>query len=219
MIYGYVRISSHQQNDESQKNVISRYCMDHKLLIDEWVLVTISSKKSLRLRMILDLIDKMKPGDILVTTELSRLGRSVKEVLSIVEKIVQTNQCRLIIVKQNLDVDPNNSHDIGTKIMITILSMMAELERDFISERTKEGLLARKAKGIKLGKPVGTVQSSMYDKDKERIFHLHTLGVPIKTIIKTHLGYGKYLSLSFYIKKRLSAFKEGGSENSLSKVS
>ena len=86
--------------------------------------------------------------------------------------------------------------------MITILSMMSELERDFISERTKEGLMARKAKGIKLGKPKGVIQSSQYDKDQEKIFHLYSLGVPLKLIIKTHLRYGKYLSLSNYIKKR-----------------
>jgi DNA invertase Pin-like site-specific DNA recombinase len=79
--------------------------------------------------------------------------------------------------------------------------MLAELERDFISERTKEGLRARAAKGIKLGKPKGIIQSSMYDNDKERILHLYQMGVPIQKIIGTHLGYGKYLSLKAFIKK------------------
>ena len=80
--------------------------------------------------------------------------------------------------------------------------MLAELERDFISERTKEGLQARKAKGIALGKPKGVIQASIYDKDKDKIFHLHDLGVPLSAIIKTHLKYGKYLSLRNYIQKR-----------------
>lgn len=68
----------------------------------------------------------------------------------------------------------------------------------------KRILSARKAKGLKLDKPKGTIQSSMYDKDREleRIFHLHKMGVPINTIIKVHLGYGKYISLRDYIKKR-----------------
>lgn len=79
--------------------------------------------------------------------------------------------------------------------------MLAELERDFISERTKEGLRARVAKGIKLGKPKGVIQASMYDKDKEKILHLYQLGVAIQKIISTHLGYGKYLSLKSYITK------------------
>jgi DNA invertase Pin-like site-specific DNA recombinase len=80
--------------------------------------------------------------------------------------------------------------------------MIAELERDFISERTKEGLNARKAKGIKLGKPKGILQSSMYDKDADKILHLYQLGVPIRKIIKTHIAYGKYSSLKEYIDKR-----------------
>ena len=80
--------------------------------------------------------------------------------------------------------------------------MTAELERDFISERTKEGLRARVAKGIKLGKPKGTLQKSMYDNDQEKIFHLYKLGVPLHKIISTHLEYGKYLSLKEYIEKR-----------------
>ena len=76
--------------------------------------------------------------------------------------------------------------------------MLAELERDFISERTKEGLRPRAAKGIKLEKPVGTLQKTMYDSDKQKIFDLHKLGVPIYKIISTHLGYSKYLSLKKY---------------------
>lgn len=81
--------------------------------------------------------------------------------------------------------------------------MLAELERDFISERTKEGLRVRIAKGIKLGKPKGAIQSSMYDTDKDRIIHLHKLGVPLNKIIQTHLGYGKYASLKEYLDRRL----------------
>lgn len=79
--------------------------------------------------------------------------------------------------------------------------MLAELERYFISERAKEGLRARAAHGIKLGKPTGVIQASMYDKDKEKILHLYQLVVPIQKIISTHLGYGKYLSLQSYINK------------------
>jgi DNA invertase Pin-like site-specific DNA recombinase len=86
--------------------------------------------------------------------------------------------------------------------MITVFAMVAELERDFISERTKEGLRARVAKGIKLGKPKGTLQKSMYDNDQEKIFHLYKLGVPLHKIISTHILYGKYWSLKKYIEKR-----------------
>ena len=120
------------------------------------------------------------------------------------ESITPTKQkqSRLILIKQNLDVNPHEQNDITNKILITIFSMIAELERDFISEHTKEGLRARKAKGIKLGKPKGVLQKSMYDNDKEQIFHLYALGVPIRKIISTHIKYGKYWSLKNYIEKR-----------------
>jgi DNA invertase Pin-like site-specific DNA recombinase len=107
----------------------------------------------------------------------------------------------LILIKQNLDLNPGAKHNVANKVLITVFSMLAELEKDFISERTKEGLRARVAKGIKLGKPKGIIQASMYDKDKDKILHLYQLGVPIQKIIVTHLGYGKYLSLKAYINK------------------
>jgi DNA invertase Pin-like site-specific DNA recombinase len=202
MVYSYVRVSTDEQKTESQKNLISRYCVDKKMIIDKWIEIEISSKKSTRERRIEELIQKIEYGDVVIVSELSRLGRSIKEVLYIIERIVKEKKCRMIIPKQNLDIDPNNTNDMANKILITIFSMLAELERDFISERTKEGLNALKNRGIKLGKPVGTIQNSMYDKDRERIFHLYKLGVPINTIINTHLKYGKFLSLKNYIMKR-----------------
>lgn len=202
MTYGYIRVSTDDQTDESQKNLISRYCMDKKIFIDEWIEIEKSSRRSTRERRIDELIQKIEGNDVVIVSELSRLGRSIKEVLNIIERIVEEKRCRIIMLKQNIDINPHNTNDMTNKILITVFSMLAELERDFISERTKEGLIARKAKGIKLGKPKGTIQNSMYDKDKEKIFHLYKLGVPIRIIIDTHLKYGKYLSLKNYIKKR-----------------
>lgn len=202
MIYGYVRVSTHEQNFESQKNLISRYGMDHKLIIDEWIELEISSRKSTEQRRIDELIGKLSPSDIVITSELSRLGRSIKETLNIIESILKEKQSRLILIKQNLDLNPKDRNNITNKVLITVFSMLAELERDFISERTKEGLRARVAKGIKLGKPKGILQKSMYDQDREKIFHLYKLGVPLHKIISTHLEYGKYLSLKGYLEKR-----------------
>jgi DNA invertase Pin-like site-specific DNA recombinase len=145
---------------------------------------------------------QLSPGDVVIVSELSRLGRSIREVLHIIERIVKENRCRIIMIKQNLDINPKNTNNMTNKVLLTVFSMLAELERDFISERTKEGLNTLKAKGITLGKPRGTIQSSMYDKDKAKIFHLYKLGVPIREIINKHLKYGKYLSLMNYVKKR-----------------
>jgi hypothetical protein len=101
-------------------------------------------------------------------------------------------------------MNPNNMNNLTNKVLITVFSMISELERDFISERTIEGLRARKAKGIKLGKPKGLLQDSMYDKDK--IMHLYHLGVPLHKIIQTPIQYGKYSSLKEYIDKRKNIY-------------
>ena len=200
-VYGYIRVSAVDQNLESQKNLISRFCMDHKLVIDKWIALEMSSRKTIKQRRIEELLNKLNPKDIVISSELSRLGRSMKETLNIIESITGEKQARLILIKQNLDLNPDDRNNMTNKVLITIFSMLADLERDFISERTKEGLKARKDKGIPLGKPKGVIQASMYDKDKDKIFHLDKLGVPLNTIIKIHLGYGKYLSLKNYIQK------------------
>ncbi len=203
MIYGYVRVSTQDQNVESQKNLISRYCVDHQLMVNEWVEVEMSSRKSTKARRIDELLDKLQPKDTIIVSELSRLGRSIKETLNTIETLIQEKHARVIFIKQSLDMNPLNKNSLTNKVLITVFSMIAELERDFISERTKAGLDARKEKGIKLGKPKGGIQASMYDPDREKILDLHGLGVPLKKIIKTHIGYGKYYSLKEYIDKRL----------------
>ena len=201
-VYGYIRVSTIDQSLEGQKNLISRFCMDHKLMVDKWIALEMSSRKTAKQRRIEELLDALKPKDIVIASELSRLGRSMKETLNIIESITEEKQARLILIKQNLDLNPCDRNNMTNKVLITVFSMVAELERDFISERTKEGLKARKDKGLPLGKPKGVIQSSIYDKDKEKIFHLHELGVPLNGIIQTHLKYGKYLSLKNYITKR-----------------
>ncbi|WP_242602144.1 recombinase family protein [Legionella nagasakiensis] len=148
MIYGYVRVSTQEQNVDSQKNIISRYCVDQKMMVDEWIVLEMSSRKSTSLRRIDELLNKLQHGDIIIAYELSRLGRSIKETLNTIETIIQEKQARLILIKQNLDLNPTAKNHITNKVLITIFSMLAELERDFISERTKEGLRARVAKGI-----------------------------------------------------------------------
>ena len=86
--------------------------------------------------------------------------------------------------------------------MITLLSLFAEMERMMISRRTKEALVAKKAQGIPLGKPLGTIQDSIYDKDRERIVELLGLGVSERRISTQHLGYGRPSGLNYYINTR-----------------
>ena len=90
---------------------------------------------------------------------------------------------------------------MASKIVITLFSLFAELERDLISMRTKEALAAKKAQGIQLGKPKGTIQKSMYDKDLDKIKEWLALGLSGRKISK-HLGYGTYISLNTFLRKR-----------------
>ena len=144
-------------------------------MVNEWIEVEMSSRKSTMVRHIDELLDKLQPKDIIIASELSRLGRSIKETLNTIETLIQEKHARVIFIKQNLDMNPLNKNNLTNKVLITVFSMMAELERDFISERTKAGLDARKAKGIKLGKPKGTLQSSMYDPDREK----YSISIPL----------------------------------------
>ena len=108
-----------------------------------------------------------KPGgDTVIVSGLSCLGRSLREVLGLIKKLIHHEHCRLVLAKRGLDLDPRNHRDMTHKILLTIFAMLAELERDFVSEHTKEGLRARREQGIVLGKPKDVVQPSMYDADR-----------------------------------------------------
>jgi DNA invertase Pin-like site-specific DNA recombinase len=104
---------------------------------------------------------------------------------------------RVIAIKQNLDI---KQRDMTSKVMITLFSLFSELERDLISSRTKEALANKRAQGIKLGKPKGTVQKSKFDQDIVKIKELLTLGLSVRKIAN-FLGYTNHIGLNTYVKK------------------
>jgi DNA invertase Pin-like site-specific DNA recombinase len=193
----YVRASSNKQDVNNQKLEILEFARQSNLEVDEFVQITISSRKSSKQRRIDELLEKLIDSDTLIVTELSRLGRSTSEVITLVNELLQRH-IRVIIIKQNLDIA---QHDMSSKIIVTLFSLFAELERDLISLRTKEALAAKKAQGIKLGKPKGTIQASKFDKDRERIEELLQIGLSVRKIARL-LGYSNHVGLNTYIKKR-----------------
>jgi len=198
MIIQYIRVSTDLQLVQHQEDEISRYCSLNNLEIDKTIEVEITSRKDTRARKIDELLEILNQDDILIITELSRLGRNTGEVINLIDTIIKMG-VEVRILKQNLiikDKDPMN------KMMITILSMFAEFERDIISQRTKEALKGLKNKGIKLGKPKGTVQKSIFDDEKEKIVELLGLGLSYQKVVDKHLGYGSASTLHTYIKKR-----------------
>jgi DNA invertase Pin-like site-specific DNA recombinase len=194
----YLRASTDKQDLNNQKLEILEYARRHDLRVDEFVAVTMSSRKTGKQRRIDELLERLADSDTLLVTELSRLGRSTSEVIALVNELVQRH-IRVIIIKQNLDLRQND--DMTAKVMITLFSLFAELERDLVSLRTKEALAAKKRQGVKLGKPKGTLQASKFDQDRARIEELLALGLSVRKIARL-LGYSNHIGLNTYIKKR-----------------
>ena len=202
---GYIRVSTDQQDLQNQQHSILNYANKNPLGKVEFIEVKMSSRKKDEDRKINELFETLQAGDHLIVSELSRIGRSVVNVVTIVNQLIALG-VNLHILKEQLFIKPNEQNPF-TDFQINIFSAFAQLERDLISKRTKEALQARKAKGIKLGKPVGTIQGSIYDKDKEKIKELHSLGVTLTNISKKHLGYGTIKGLSEYVKNKLDKEK------------
>jgi len=148
-------------------------------------------------RRIDEMLLTLEDADTLIVTELSRLGRSTAEVIGLVNELIK-KQVRVIAIKQNLDI---KQHDMTSKVMITLFSLFSELERDLISLRTKEALASKKAQGIQLGKPKGTVQKSKFDQDVAKIKELLALGLSVRKIAN-FLGYSNHIGLNTYVNKR-----------------
>jgi DNA invertase Pin-like site-specific DNA recombinase len=196
-IVAYIRTSTDKQDLNNQKLEILEYARQKDIRIDEFIEITISSRKTSRQRRIDEMVEKLEDLDTLVVTELSRIGRSTAEVIALVNALI-TRKVRVVVLKQGLDL---YQHDMNSKVMITLFSLFAELERDFISIRTKEALAAKRLQGVRLGKPKGTVQKSKFDKDLDRIKDLLALGLSVRKIAKL-LGYTNHVGINTYVKRR-----------------
>ena len=196
-IVAYLRVSTDQQDLNHQKLEILEFARRQGLRVDEYVEIAISSGKTSQQRRIDELVQRLDETDTLIVTELSRLGRSTAEVIALVNALLQRH-IRVITLKQNLDID---RQDMDAKIIITLFSLFAELERDLISLRTREALAAKKAQGQRLGKPRGALQKSKFDKDVARIKELLGYGLSVRKIAKV-LGCSSHIALNTYINKR-----------------
>ncbi len=193
----YIRTSTDKQDLNNQNLEILEWVRKRELKVDDFVEITMSSRKTSKQRRVDEVVQTLVESDTLIVTELSRLGRSTAEVITLINELVSRN-IRVIILKQNLDI---NKHDMNSKIIITLFSLFAELERDLISLRTKEALNAKRMQGITLGKPKGTIQKSKFDTDLPRIKELLMLGLSVRKIASL-LGYANHFALNTYINKR-----------------
>jgi DNA invertase Pin-like site-specific DNA recombinase len=165
---GYCRVSTSSQDVDNQELEISRYARKHNIKVDDYVSIEISSRKSQKERLIDKLMENLQTGDTLIVSELSRLGRSVGQVATMVDELIN-NHIKFIAIKENIRFNGNGKKDIQTTAMVGMFSLLAEIEKQLISERTKSGLEAARAKGKLLGRPKGSKGKTKLDGKEEFI--------------------------------------------------
>ncbi len=195
MIYGYIRKSTEKQSFEHMEYEISEYAAKHNMKIDVWVEETISSRKPLHKRQLGQLLEKLQPNDILITSELSRVSRSVPETFSILQTCLNKN-CQVITIKENYHL----GNDLQSQVLAFAFGLAAQIERDLISQRTKCSLASKKEQGVKLGRPFGAQSKRLkLAKNLKRIQDLLSKGVSKNQISK--IMNVQYMTLSRFIKR------------------
>lgn len=151
MTYGYIRVSTDKQTVENQRFEITQFCKRESLAIDGWIEETVSGTRSYRKRRLGKLLNRMHKGDLLVCSEVSRLGRSVFMIMEILGFCMQ-RECRVWTVKDGYRL----GDDIQSKVLAFAFALSAEIERNLISQRTREALARLKAEGKHVGRPFGS---------------------------------------------------------------
>jgi len=154
MTYGYIRVSTDKQTVDNQRYEIDRFCSKNNLKIEQWIEETISGTKSPEKRLLGSLLAEVKKGDMIICSELSRLGRSLFMIMSILNHLM-LNDVRIWTIKDNYRLGDN----IQSKVLAFAFGLSAEIERELISQRTKEALARRRSEGMVLGRPSGRKSS------------------------------------------------------------
>src|SRR3954466_12010920 len=156
----YLRVSTGSQDLANQKLAVLDYARQKRFTIDRFVEAQASSRKGPDQRRVEELLGSLTVGDRLVVSELSRLGRSLGQVIQLVDELVK-RKVRFTAIKEGIRFE--GKQDLQTKVMIALFGLFAEVERDLISERTKEGLAAARTQGRLLGRPKGSLGMSKLD--------------------------------------------------------
>ena len=162
MVYGYIRVSTDRQTVENQRFEIKRFCKDNNLQVDRWISETSSGTKEVDKRRLGKLLKGVREGDIIICSEISRLGRSLFMIMSVLNRCMEIG-AKVWTVKDNYRL----GDDITSKVLAFAFGISAEIERKLISQRTKEALARKKSEGVKLGRPKGPGKRLLDGREKQ----------------------------------------------------
>ncbi|MBR6346343.1 MAG: master DNA invertase Mpi family serine-type recombinase [Bacteroidales bacterium] len=172
MIYGYMRVSSDKQTLDNQRFEINQFCISNGLRIDFWIEETTSGLKNYKQRRLGRLLQQLHRGDIMICTELSRLGRSLFMIMEVLS-FCMSRGCKVWTIKDGYRL----GDDIQSKVLAFAFGLSAEIERNLISQRTKEALQRKRAEGVILGRPAG-------HKSSPRCYKLYSKRQQLKEMIE-----------------------------------
>ena len=193
MTIGYLRVSTGKQNPENQREEIRRFAEEKEMCVSSWIMETASGKIPYRKRKLGRTLKRMKHGDVLIVSEISRLSRSLTEIMSIMGGCLEKGIC-IYTTKERYTFD----NSINSKVLCFAFGLVAEIERNLISMRTREALAVKKAEGVRLGRrPGSTVKMRVIEANEPRIEAMLQNGVSVTKVCK-RLG----LSRNTYYKYR-----------------
>jgi len=185
MIYGYIRVSTDKQTVKNQRYEISQFCEKNLLCVNRWIEEVISGTKKVEERKLGRLIKTMKKDDVLICSELSRLGRNLLMIMSILNECMNRS-IQVWTIKDNYRL----GNDISSKVLAFAFGLSSEIERNLISQRTKEALARKRAEGVILGRPKGSKSKMKKLSGKEseinRLLNKHKSKSAIARILGVH---------------------------------
>ncbi len=197
MTYGYIRVSTDRQTVENQRYEILEFCRRENLNVDDWIQETISGTIEPKRRELGKLLSKVQKGDLIICSELSRLGRSLFMIMSILNLLLEKG-ARVWTIKDGYRL----GDDIQSKVLAFAFGLSAEIERNLISQRTKEALERKKSLGVKLGRPKGLSRHSKLDGAELAVSVMILAGTSVNRIAKLY-GTHRKTVLRFIEKRNL----------------
>lgn len=195
MVYGYIRVSSDKQTVENQRFEIGNFAKAHNLQVDGWIEETISGLKNYDKRELGKLLKKVKKDDLIICAELSRLGRNLFMIMEILN-LCMSRECRVWTIKDNYRL----GEDIQSKVLAFAFGLSAEIERNLISQRTREALARKRAEGVVLGRPKGRRSSRVKLSGQEETIRILLQRKVPKTKIAKIFGVNR-MTVDSFIKR------------------